>query len=127
VNSQLQVDATGWSSDAIVSSAKGTAEFDWMNGTLPHVDLDGTGKALQFKRFSGTAKLTDGVVTISEGKLQNAKSIYRVSGTASLQRQVKLKLARDGAPELSISGSLARPVITNSKAAETQAQLRQTR
>jgi AsmA-like C-terminal region len=127
LTSHLEGQAAGWNAEAILASLSGVAEFDWTNGSLPHVEIDGSGKPLQFKHFSGIVKLTDGLLTVSEGKLQSAKSIYHVSGTASLQKQLKLKLARDGVPELSISGPLEHPTVSSSKVAETQAQLRQSR
>lgn len=115
--------ASGWNADSIIASLKGTASFQWRDGILHHITLD-PGKPLQFKAFTGKFELDKGVVTISESKLQAPKSIYLVSGTASLGRDLELKLARDGAPSFSVSGTLDKPKVSPLKAPETQASLR---
>jgi len=115
--------ASGWSADDIFSSIKGSANFQWRDGVLHHIALDG-GKPLQFKAFSGKLELAKGVITVSESKLQAPKSIYLVSGTASLGRDLEFKLARDGAPSFSVSGTLEKPKVSEVKVPETQASLR---
>ncbi len=115
--------ASGWTADDILSSVKGTADFQWRDGVLHHIALD-AGKPLQFKAFSGKLELSKGVLTISESKLQAPRSIYLVSGTASLGRDLELKLARDGAPSFSVSGTLEKPKVSPLKTPETQASLR---
>jgi len=125
VNAGYEGQAMGWSADEILSSASGTAKFDWRDGALPHLDLDGRGKPLQFTSFAGTLAWKDGAFLIDSGKLQSSSGIYVVSGTASLGRQLELKLARDGTPGFSVSGSLERPVIAPLKTPTTQARLRQ--
>ena len=116
--------ATGWTAEELLASARGTSNFQWRDGILPHITLDVPGKPLQFKVFAGKLDLNKGMLTISESKLQAPKSIYLVSGTASLGRDLEFKLARDGAPSFSISGTLEKPVVSPLKVPETQAALR---
>ena len=115
--------ASGWNGDELLASAKGTANFQWRDGAFQHISLDAPGKPLQFKVFAGKLELNKGVLTISESKLQAPKSIYDVSGTASLGRDLELKLARDGAPSFSVSGTLEKPKVSPVKVPETQAEL----
>jgi hypothetical protein len=127
LNSRFTAETSGWNAEAILSSATASGTFDWQNGALLHIDLEGHGKPLQFSNFSGTLTLKSGLLTLSEGKLQNPKSIYRVGGTASLDRKIKFTLARDGAPEVSVTGSLERPTVAPSKGTPTQVALRRNR
>ena len=123
ITSSYKGSASGWNADEIISSIKGTASFQWRDGVLHHITLD-AGKPLQFKAFSGQLDLDKGVLTISESKLLAPKSIYVVSGTASLGRDLEFKLARDGAPSFSVSGTLEKPKVSPLKAPDTQASLR---
>jgi hypothetical protein len=116
--------ATGWNADELIASAKGTANFQWRDGVLQHISLDVPGNPLQFKVFSGNVELNKAVLTISESKLQAPNSMYIVSGTASLGRDLELKLARDGAPSFSVSGTLDKPKVSPLKIPETQAALK---
>lgn len=116
--------AAGWTADEIIASLRGTANFQWRDGTLHHMVLDGSGKPLQFKAFSGKLELAKGVLSISESKLQAPKSIYEVSGTASLGRELELKLERDGAPGFSVSGTLEKPKVSQLNVPDTQAALK---
>lgn len=115
----------GWSADAIASSAIGSGKFDWRDGTFEHLDLDGHGRPLQFREFKGTVEVAKGVLSIAPSKLQAGKSIYLVSGTATLGRDLQLKFVRDGEPGFSVSGPLERPKIVQEKAPQTQASLKQ--
>ena len=123
ITSSYKGTASGWNADEIIASIKGTANFQWRDGVLHHIILD-AGKPLQFKAFTGQLELAKGVLTISESKLQAPKSIYQVSGTASLGRDLEFKLARDGAPSFSVSGTLEKPKVSPLRAPETQAALR---
>ncbi|HET9695703.1 MAG TPA: AsmA-like C-terminal region-containing protein, partial [Terriglobales bacterium] len=116
--------AAGWKSDELLSSAAGTANFQWRDGTFRHIELDSPGKPLQFRSFAGAIALKDATLTLAESKLQAQKGIYQVSGTASLERELKFTLARDGAPSFSISGSLEKPRVAPAKQSPTEANLK---
>jgi AsmA family/AsmA-like C-terminal region len=118
--------AKGWSAEEIIASTTGDSSFEWHDGVLHHIDLDSTGKPLQFRLFAGDLELKDGVFSIRRSKLQAPKGIYLVNGTASLARRLQFTLARDGAPGFSISGTLERPIVlaAPARASETQATLR---
>jgi len=75
-------------------------------------------------RFVGHLLFSDGKFEIQEGKLETPDSIYQVSGTASLDRILDVKLARDGAPAFSITGVLAEPHVAVALPPETQAALK---
>ncbi len=124
VNITYSGKAAGWKSDELLSSAAGTANFEWRDGTFRHIELDSPGKPLQFRAFTGAMELKDATLTLAESKLQAQKGIYQVSGTASLERELKLTLARDGAPSFSVSGPLEKPRVAPVKQPQTQADLK---
>jgi hypothetical protein len=123
VSFSYQGKAAGWNAGELLSSAVGVATFEWRDGTLRHIELDSTGKPLQFRVFAGALELKNRALAVTQSKLQTAKSIYQVSGTASLGRELEFRLARDGAPVFSISGPLQRPKVAPLKLPQTQADL----
>ena len=116
-------DAKGWNADELLASAAGEADFEWHDGALPHINVGDDGKPLHFRLFAGTLKLSDGILTVSESKLQSPDGIYLVSGTASLARRLELKLTRTGSPGFSITGPLERPSVSVIQVSATQAKL----
>jgi hypothetical protein len=116
--------AAGWKSDELVSSAAGTASFEWRDGSLRHIELESPDRPLQFRAFDGAIELKDSTLSLHQSKLQAQKGIYEVSGTASLDRELKLRLARDGVPSFSVSGPLEKPRVTTLKQPQTQADLK---
>ncbi|HYX69687.1 MAG TPA: hypothetical protein VE825_11180, partial [Terriglobales bacterium] len=90
---------------------------------LRHLVL-GAGDPLRFQRFTGHAVLRDSVFNVSGCRLDTPQGSFAVTGTASLGRELELRLARDRGPGYSVSGSLARPRVKPSSAPATQAELR---
>ena len=109
-------------------SAEGTFQFDIANGSLPHVSLTEDAAPLKVARFSGKAHLHAGAIEIKDAKLDSAGGKFLVSGTASLKRDLDLKVARipagAQAPGYVISGTVAEPKVVPLAGAETQARLK---
>ena len=116
--------AAGWRAGDLLSSAKAKADFDWRNGSLPHVTLASEHQPLAIQRFGGALQLKNGSLTVSEGKLQNRAGIYQISGTASLTRDLKMTMTRDSGSAFSVTGTLARPKIVPVETPARQASLR---
>jgi uncharacterized protein involved in outer membrane biogenesis len=115
---------SGLSATELLSSANASLRVDAHDGSLPHVTLAGLKGSLRVNRFVGHLLFSDGKFEIQEGKLETPDSIYQVSGTASLDRILDVKLARDGAPAFSITGVLAEPHVAVALPPETQAALK---
>lgn len=116
--------SSGWDADQIISSLKGSANFQWRDGVMHRVNLESDGSPLKFKVFSGKLELNHGALILSDSKLQAGKSIYVVSGTASLGRDLQFNLTRDGGTGFAVSGTLAHPKVAAFKVPETQAKLK---
>lgn len=115
---------SGLSLPELLSSANASLQVDARDGSLPHVALATGNGPLHIHRFAGHLLLSEGKFKIQEGKLETPASIFQVSGTASLDRILDLKFAREGAPGLSITGTLAEPLVAPVLPSETQAALK---
>ncbi len=97
-------------------SAEGTVKADVRDGALPHVLL-GTDTELKITRLNGEARLKEGKLEVTSAKLDSPSGNYQISGTASLKRELNLKMTRTAAEgEASgyeITGTLAAPRISS--------------
>jgi hypothetical protein len=93
----------------LAASANAVFDFDWRRGELRQFNLSGN-TPLRFTRFTGEARLRKGVLEFQPSKMQTQHSVLEVSGTASLGRQLDLRL-QDGAKAFVVSGTLENPKI----------------
>jgi uncharacterized protein involved in outer membrane biogenesis len=124
-----QITASGSASSDFWASAEGILQFDMHDGMLPHLLLVSDGDPLKIERLQGRADLQDGKIEIKEGRLDSPAGRFQVSGTASLSRELDLKLASKpdatgSARTYAIDGTVAEPRVTQIASPETQAQLK---
>ena len=119
-----QLSLSGLSATELLSSANASLQVDARDGSLPHVTLAGVKGPLRMNHFVGHLLFSDGKFEIQEGKLETPDSIYQVSGTASLDRILDVKLIREGAPGYTITGTLTEPHVAVALPPETQAALK---
>lgn len=110
ISAKYAVNFTGWSAAEMLASAQGDAQFQWHNGALRHVSLDGAGP-LQINTFSGRLKLNHRQVTLTDGRLTAPHASYAVAGTAGFDRQIELTLNDSKLRGYVVRGSLAAPRI----------------
>lgn len=120
---KYQVDASGLAPSELLASATGTSQVEVRNGTFPHIVL-AENVGLRLQRLTAHLSLRAGKIEIQDGYLESASDEYQLSGTASLDRVLDLKLTRDGAPGFNITGTLSQPRVTPLAAANAQAELR---
>jgi hypothetical protein len=110
------------------SSAEGTLQFEITDATLPHMVLEEDGGALKVDRFAGVARLQHGELHIEDAGLDSPSGKFRVNGTASLKRELDLKLTRTavGATVVgyTVTGTLTEPRVLPLTGADTQARLK---
>jgi hypothetical protein len=115
---------SGLDAAELFASASSTWKVEARDGLLRHVALaDGSGP-LPIHRLSLQLALRDGKFEIDDGKLDSVSNIYRVSGTASLNRVLNIKLMREGAQGFNITGTLMEPHVSPIVSSETQAALK---
>jgi hypothetical protein len=125
VSATYTASVRGFTAKDLFTSAAGEINFDWRKGVLRHVSLNGSNAPLTFTRFNGTLGLQDGKLSLApDSKLTAQSSIYQVSGTASLGRQIDVTL-RDGAHAYTLSGTIEKPKVTPIVTPESQASLKQ--
>jgi hypothetical protein len=123
-----EVTASGTDAVEFWQSAAGGLEFDLRDGTLPHISLAGDEGPLQVTRWKGRARLRAAKIEIEQGTMVSPTGAFEISGTASLGRELDLKLTRStdlgaGSMVYSITGTLAEPRVELTTA-ETQARLK---
>jgi hypothetical protein len=121
LNATFAFTATGMDTATLTKSASGNINYTWRNGTMA-LALDGGAGPLRILDFRGTATLRDNRLSFAPGRMETASGIYTVSGTASLDRQLGLTLARGKTPAFEITGTLEKPKVKPS-VPQTQAQL----
>ncbi len=117
-----RVALSGWNAEELAASTAGSAEFEWRDGALRRIFLN-AGAPLRFRLFRGHAMLRDGAISFSESRLETAGGIYSLSGTASLARELDLKLTPRSGAAFAITGTLSKPTVV--EGAATQASLRE--
>jgi hypothetical protein len=97
------------------TSAEGTLNVDMQDGAFPHVLLGEDTGPLHVVSLNGRADLHAGDIEINNAKLDSSDGKYELSGTASLKRDVDLKLTRVAsgttATGYAITGTLAEPQV----------------
>ena len=108
------------------TSAEGTLQFDVRNGSLPRISLVEDAGPLPLARLSGEARLHGGKIEVKDAKLDSGSGRFQVSGTASLKRDLDLRLEQlppGTARGYTITGTLAEPRVAPLPGAE-QARLK---
>jgi AsmA-like C-terminal region/AsmA family len=111
-----QANLAGANAADLVESLTAKLDFQWRDGILRHVALRGA-EPLRFSRFRGHAELDDGKLTFSNSSMDAASGIYQLDGTASLGRELDVKLAPKSGPAIAIDGTLQKPRIAARPAA----------
>ncbi len=118
-----QGSAAGWTSEALAASATGSLQFDWHNGSLVHLALGGQ-SPLRIRRFAGRMNLRQGTLELVGSTMDTPGGVYKVSGTASLARELGVKLLGDRSQGYLITGSLRKPQVAPVTAPATAAAMK---
>jgi hypothetical protein len=113
----------GWTGAELASNLVADADFDLRDGALPHISLAAGSDPLRIRRFSGQLALQNGEFSINTGILQTPGSIYKVSGTALIDKKLNVTLVRNGSHAFEITGTLAAPKVMVILRPQTQAAL----
>ena len=95
-------------------AAEGTMRIEMRDGILRHISLGATQEPFQFTRLSGQADLRDGKLELSHTNAESPEGKFEISGTATLQREMSLKMTRlpsGTGSGYEISGTLAEPRV----------------
>jgi hypothetical protein len=123
-SASFQFKAAGSAIRDLLDSADLTADFAVKNGAFPSIVLTGTSAPLRATAFSGTIALRDGNFSFQDTKLQTESSVYKISGTASLDGALNLKMISEASAGYNLSGSVARTRVSQILSSATQASLK---
>ena len=108
-------------------SVDGKLHVEVADALFPHVMIGDGSEALQASHIKGQARLHDGQIEITDTHLISPDGTYDLTGTASLKREVDLKLTRISSgpaePGYRIGGTLEAPRVAPLSHTE-QAQLK---
>jgi hypothetical protein len=121
---EYHAESSGWSRADLLANVNAGFQVEAHDTSLPHLTLAGESDPLRISELAGRLLLRDGKFEIEQGKLQTPANIYQLSGTASMNRVIDIKLARDGARAFNITGTLSQPHVAAGTAADTQAALK---
>jgi hypothetical protein len=97
-------------------SATGTVRASLTDGAFPHILLADNPEPLRVVRMNGKAQLSDEKIDIADTQINSPDGLYELSGSASLDRDLDLKLNRVRNNVVSqayaISGSITEPRVT---------------
>jgi hypothetical protein len=125
-NASASYHVTGSCGADFWESATGILQFDVRDGTLPHITLAEDEGPLKIVRLTGQARIREGRFEMKDASLDSADGKFQLSGTASWQRELDLKLMRTAgntATGYSITGTLSEPRIAP-RAGSEQARLK---
>ena len=109
------------------TSAEGTLQFEMTDGSLPHVFLAEGTEPLEVTRFVGQARLQSGKIEMNDAKLDSPDGKFQLTGTATLNGELDLNLARTlnstTVTGYTITGTVEAPRVSLSSS-ETQARLK---
>lgn len=121
-NAKYQLDLAGFSSAELTASAKGTLHFQMEDGALPHIIV--ANLPLRVRRFTGTLTFRDREVQLEDAALESPTTTYAVTGTASLDRTLDLRLVPEGSAGWTVTGTLSQPKVSAVRHSETEAALK---
>jgi hypothetical protein len=116
--------ASGWTTEDLFTSGSGSVQVEVFDGLLPHLALAGENDPLRINHFAGRLLFQDGQFQLEQAKLQTSGGTYQVSGTASLDRVLDLRIMRDATSGFRVTGTLEQPHVVVSTTPATQAALK---
>jgi hypothetical protein len=94
-------------------AAEGTLQFEVKDGSLAHISLAGDEEPLKISHALGQARLHGGELSLQGVVLNSQTGKFQLSGTASLDRKLDLKLApTSGSAGYTITGTIAAPQVS---------------
>ena len=108
----------------LIENADLAANFNIKNGVFPHIVLTGTSSPLHATAFSGTLALRDRNFSCQDTKLETENSVYKISGTASLDGMLNLQMVNEISAGFNLSGSVTKTRVSPIISSATQAALK---
>ena len=109
----------GWDVGDLLASSKGSCQFQWRDGALRHLALDGKNPQVRFPQWAGQCEWSKDGFRVTGSKLQAASGIYQVSGTVQPSKDLRLEFVRGDGTAYQVTGTLEKPRVEASPASRT--------
>jgi hypothetical protein len=109
----------GWNVGDLLTSSKGTCQFQWRDGTLKHLALDNKAPQVRFPQWTGQCEWSRDGFRVSGSKMQAASGIYAISGTVQPSRDLQLEFVRGDGTAYQVTGTLEKPRVAATPASRT--------
>ncbi|MBO0911665.1 MAG: AsmA family protein [Acidobacteria bacterium] len=116
--------SSGWSIGDVVHTAELDLSFQIQDGTFPHIALRAGADPLHASRFSGMVSLRGGRLSFRDAALVSSRSVFTVSGTASLAGALKLTMTGENSSGYALSGTVDETRVRPIPGPPTQAALK---
>jgi hypothetical protein len=117
-----QVEMAGRDRTELAQSTSGSIDFTLQDGLLPHIAL--ANGPMKVRRFAGRFTIVDGQIDVKDATLQSPTAIFLVNGTASMDRELDIKLVQEGSPAITVTGTVMDPRVEITRHVETRAELK---
>jgi hypothetical protein len=102
---------SGGSFRELLTRSDGKLQFFMRKGSLPHIEIPGSGGPLPVHRFTGELRLKSGRWELSDGKLESRDGTYQVRGTAAQNTGFDFVFTRSDERSWTLTGTLANPHV----------------
>jgi hypothetical protein len=119
LNGSYELKLSGWDLGSLLESSAGNCQFQWRDGTLRHLALDGKNPQVHFPQWSGQCEWSKDGFRVSGSKLQAASGIYQVSGTVLPSKDGQLEFVRGDGTAYQVTGTLDKPRVQATPASRT--------
>jgi hypothetical protein len=119
LNGAYDLKFSGWQASDLFASAKGACHFEWHNGMLRHLTLDGRTNPVRFHLWAGQCQWSPEGVRVSGSKMRTVSGIYQISGTVQPTKDLHLEFVRADGTAYQVTGTLEKPHVTATPVART--------
>lgn len=119
LNGAYDLKFSGWQAADLFASSKGSCQFQWRNGMLRHLTLDGHTNPMRFPLWAGQCQWSPEGFRVSGSKMRTISGIYQISGTVQPTRDLQLEFVRADGTAYEVTGTLEKPRVTATPVART--------
>ncbi len=110
---------SGWQASDLFASSNGSCQFQWSNGMLRHLALDGRTNPVRFPLWAGQCQWSPEGFRVSGSKMRTVSGIYQISGTVQPTKDLQLEFVRADGTAYQVTGTLEKPHVTATPVART--------
>lgn len=111
LDGSYEIKFSGWLAPDLFATSKGNCRFQWHNGMLRHLTLDGRTSPVRFPLWDGECEWSRDGFRVSGSKMRTVSGIYEISGTVQPTRDLQLQFVRADGTAYQVTGTLEKPHV----------------